>query len=114
MASWLARLFGKRTQTCCVVLRNHLDMAGKRGPSVVLSEDNGYLSFRLQSRGVDHDDVAKLTAKPQPDRDLLINIFTTVTIQYCPWCGSKLANLFLRAPHHYRELARQHARFESP
>jgi hypothetical protein len=94
-------------QFCCQGFKGLLNRAGQRGPSVIVVEKSSdQLKFRLQSRGIAYEDLEGFKKIIIP---IEVNIWTTETIAYCPYCGSCLQELFEAAPKEYTDLAAKHA-----
>jgi hypothetical protein len=96
-------------QFCCRRFPELIDRAGQRGLAVVVSR-NGQnpLKFRIQSRGIAHQDEGE--AKTVSTR-IVVNIQMLNTIEYCPFCGSHLQELLDATPVEYDELAKKHLPF---
>ena len=94
-------------QFCCRRFKELIDRAGQRGLAAVVSR-NGQnpLKFRLQSRGIAHEDEVE---SKKISTQIVINIQTQQAIEYCPYCGSHLQKLLDATPAEYEELAvKQH------
>jgi hypothetical protein len=96
-------------QFCCRRFKELIDRAGQRGSAIVVSR-NGQnpLKFRLQSRGIAHEN--EVEAKGISTH-VIINISAQQTIEYCPYCGTRLQELLDATPVEYEELAMEHKPF---
>jgi hypothetical protein len=94
-------------QFCCNRFKELIDRAGQRGSAIVVAR-NGQnpLKFRLQSRGVAHENEVDAT---RISTQIIINISAQQAIEYCPYCGTRLQELLDATPVEYEELAvKQH------
>jgi hypothetical protein len=98
-----------KIQFCCRRFKELIDRAGERGLAVVVSR-NGQnpLKFRLQSRGVAHQDEVE---SEKTSARIVINIQMLNAIEYCPFCGKHLQELLNTTPVEYEELAKKHLPF---
>ena len=99
-------------QYCCEGLRNSVAHAGNSGLAVILiSDTDGVLRFRFQSRGCDHAAIEQMRSfvdsLPAPLRHNAprVNIVAETGLQYCPWCGKRLAELIEHDRDAFRALA---------
>jgi hypothetical protein len=92
---------------CCAAFQNHVGAAGNRGIAVLMRKTPEGIGFLLQSRGVAFKDVVSLVAMPNGP-DIKINIASDAGLQYCPWCGRRLADLVKGAPEPFEVLAKGH------
>ena len=76
--------FGK---WCCAGLESHFGMTGLRGFSVFVAHDDGYFSFIFQHRATEPG--ASIVDSDQP-----VSLVSDVQIQFCPWCGVRLADYY--------------------
>ena len=76
---------------CCRGFENMLENKGKRGLSISENK-NPYAPYKLISKGIDSSDELRLPElfAEYGKIPLIINISNESTIQYCPWCGTKL------------------------
>jgi len=79
---------------CCKVFEGWFQEAGSRGLAVFVSALDGtepafILQFRASEPGV-----------PAPHTDSPLSVVSDVQIQFCPWCGARLAS-------HYRDTYRE-------
>ena len=99
---------------CCDPFFHALDNAGKKGFSVIASRENDEIFYYLQSRICDFDFneefLAKLKSLPKP-LGISLPIQMQKKIEYCPFCGKKLATLFQVANPEVSELLEQHSRY---
>jgi hypothetical protein len=79
---------------CCRPFKEQINRAGQRGSAIVVSR-NGQnpLKFRLQSRGVAHENEEE--AK-KISTQIIVSIWTQQTIEYCPYCGRRPQELSVR------------------
>ena len=96
---------------CCHGFKGLLDRAGQRGPSVIVVQKSpSQLKFRLQSRGIAHEDQTEFKKIVIP---IAVNFETAVTIAYCPYCGRRLEELLEATPAEYADLAAKHEDFRT-
>ena len=79
-------------------------MAGKRGISIIVVELLGKLSFTLQSRGVNVEDVNSLGNTSVP-----VERLSEIGIKFCPFCGVDLNSVVSNDEDYFRGLARENA-----
>jgi hypothetical protein len=91
---------------CCEPFKNLTAEMGKRGHSIILKSQQGFTFFCLQSRGYDFDDSAKIEGKPL-GLAVKVNAASEIGIQYCPFCGTKLADWIAKHPKEADQLARR-------
>jgi hypothetical protein len=101
----------EKNKTCCAGLDGLLANAGLRGLSVIVTRGARDFTFSLQSRGIDLRDHSKIVANPAAP-DLFVNLSRSVVIQYCPFCGTKLARLARRYRSDYEMLVNNHKQYE--
>jgi hypothetical protein len=76
-------------QWCCGIFKGWYEAAGERGIGVLVDRQVGGAStFTIQSRSVDLGDEGPID-HPRP-----ITLVTEVQIQFCPWCGRRLADVY--------------------
>src|SRR4030095_3124702 len=90
---------------CCTGFEHRIRHAGERGLAILVEETSTGFAFEFQSRGVAHEDEAKLHPIP---RELNINIASSVGLQFCPWCGQHVGTMLKAYPALFEELARKH------
>jgi hypothetical protein len=93
-------------QFCCQPFNDLINRAGQKGPAIiVVKRSPNQLRFRLQSRGVAHQDEADIKTMSIP---IKINLSMTVGLNYCPFCGRYLQEMLEATPAEYEELATKH------
>ena len=77
---------------CCDIFKGWFEMAGERGIAILVDrEADGVPAFIIQSRSVDADDAGP-TDHPRP-----FSLATELQIQFCPWCGHRLRDVYADA-----------------
>lgn len=74
---------------CCSAYEGNFENAGMRGLAVFADESDSQLKFILQFRAADSGIELKTSQLDQP-----VSLVTDSVIQYCPWCGSKLSEVY--------------------
>jgi hypothetical protein len=74
---------------CCAVFEGAFLEAGRRGLAVVVDRDQeGSPEFILQHRVVDAG------GTPPRNSNQALTLTSDTRIEYCPWCGSRLATFY--------------------
>jgi hypothetical protein len=74
---------------CCVMCRELLESAGKRGLSIIVYEADIGPVFFLQARALDNGTQLPATSDP-------VSAEMEVAIKFCPWCRSNLVRTYRR------------------
>jgi hypothetical protein len=74
---------------CCGVFKGWYEAAGERGLAILVDTTaDGTPAFMIQSRSVEiDDDGPKNHTRP-------LTLSAELHIQFCPWCGRRLANVY--------------------
>ena len=105
---------------CCDGFRNLIDNAGQRGMAALVHRTSDGFRFYFQSRAVSKADDLVLSKNPTPwafpaQIDPNITLAATITLNYCPFCGTKLQSLIRRPTKGaFEELARRHSTIYEP
>jgi len=74
---------------CCGIFKGWLEAAGERGIGVLVDrQSDGTPAFMIQSRAVDADDEGPKD-HPRP-----LTLIAELHIQFCPWCGCCLGDVY--------------------
>src|SRR5258708_25252970 len=95
---------------CCVVFKNALLEAGRKGISILCRNDNRIRCFYLQARACDIDEEEKMKNLPRDCDIPKLRIVEQTGIQFCPFCGTKLDLIIAENQGEFDELAKAHER----
>jgi hypothetical protein len=77
---------------CCVGFKGNYEMAGQRGPSILVGRDSlGMPEVTLQCRVVDRGQESSIKSDNYP-----VSIVTDIRIVFCPWCGRNVEEWYRR------------------
>jgi hypothetical protein len=93
-------------KVCCDVFNELVADAGNRGYSVVACVRGSYRFFCLQARACPKLDEPKMKNLPKGiDIPNPLTVGMQIGIQYCPFCGTKLANIIAGSLNEFTRLA---------
>jgi hypothetical protein len=74
---------------CCGIFKGWFEAAGERGIAILVDRQHDSAPvFMIQSRSVDADDEGPRN-HPRP-----LTLIAELHIQFCPWCGRRLADVY--------------------
>ena len=94
---------------CCDAFKNLVNNIGKKGISIIPINEYGYKYFNLQWRSLDKKDEKIFDENikhTQIDCNMYLSLQTT--INYCPFCGYKLANLIMKNESEFNDLVNKY------
>jgi len=95
---------------CCAPFQTAMLDAGKKGIAVLCKNEQGIRCFCLQARACDADEEDRMKNMPDNRAIPKLRIVTQATIQFCPFCGTRLDDLIGRGEREFDERAEEQRR----